>query len=401
MINKIEKGKTMQRYKNITLFVLVILCVYFLFSQFYLKTLGNTYTYIINPIFYGALALILKFIITSPYKNDKYKRNMIQYVSITILSYTVLYLLSGLFLTYGANPYARSFLGLLLNCYSIGIIIVLREYIRYKLINSVLKKEQKLIFILIVAVFTLEQMDFNALITSINIYYLFKIIFSIVIPTAIKNTLFTYMASYTDFVPAIIYDIGTNLVFWIPPILPKTPWIFDSITSSVFPLILFLYCRYEVSIKDKLHLYKFTNPIEPRGTIPLVAGVILIIWFTLGIFPIKPIGVASGSMEPTINVGDVVIVKKCGSNDIEINDIIEYTRKDYSVIHRVIDKYQKDGTFYFITKGDNNNGADSDPVSEEMLKGKVIARIPYIALPTIWLDRLSGRQANVEVETGN
>ena len=213
--------------------------------------------------------------------------------------------------------------------------------------------------------------------------------------------LFTYLAAYTDFIPSVFYDVCTNLLLWIPPVLPNTPWVFDSITNSVFPLILFLYCRYEVSIKDKLHLYKYSNPIEPKGTIPLVAGVILVIWFTLGIFPIKPIGVASGSMEPTINVGDVVIVKKCNSNDIEINDVVEYTRKDYSVIHRVIDKYQVDGEFFFITKGDNNNSEDSDPVSEEMLKGKVIARIPYVALPTIWLDRLSGRQANVEVETGN
>lgn len=106
-------------------------------------------------------------------------------------------------------------------------------------------------------------------------------------------------------------------------------------------------------------------------------------------------------MEPTINVGDVVIVKKCNANDIEIDDIIEYARKDFTVIHRVIDKYQKDGEFFFITKGDNNNNVDSDHVREDMLRGKVIARIPYLAMPTIWLDRLSGRQANVDVETGN
>lgn len=283
----------MQRYRNTTFFVLIVLCVYFLFSQFYLKTLGNTYTYIINPLFYTLLALVLKFIITSPYKNDKYKRNMIQYVAITVLSYTILYLLSGLFLTYGKNPYARTFWGLILNLYSAGLIILCREYIRFKLINSVLKKEQKLIFVLIVATFTLEQIDFNALIASLNIYYIFKILFSIVVPTAIKNTLFTYMAAYSDFVPSVIYDIGINLLLWIPPVLPKTPWVFDSISSSVFPLILFLYCRYEVSMKDKLHLYKYKNPIEPRGTIPLVAGIILVIWFTLGIFPIKPVGVAS------------------------------------------------------------------------------------------------------------
>ena len=190
------------------------------------------------------------------------------------------------------------------------------------------------------------------------------------------------------------------MLMWVPPVLPNTPWIFDSIINSVFPLILFLYCRYEISLKDKLHLYKYSKPIEPKGTIPLVIVIVLLIWFTIGIFPIKPIGIASGSMAPTINIGDMVIVQKCSPNDVNIDDIIEYTRKDYSVIHRVIDKYQKNGETYFITKGDNNNSADSEPVSEEMLKGKIIFRVPYVAWPTIWLERLSGRQSYVEVEMG-
>ena len=40
-------------------------------------------------------------------------------------------------------------------------------------------------------------------------------------------------------------------------------------------------------------------------------------------------------------------------------------------------------------------------VNEKQLNGKAIAKIPYLALPTIWIDSLSGRQANVPVETGN
>ena len=190
------------------------------------------------------------------------------------------------------------------------------------------------------------------------------------------------------------------MLLWIPPVLPNTPWIFDSIVNSVFPLILLLYCRYEISLKDKLHLYKFSKPIEPKGTIPLVVVIVLLIWFTMGIFPIKPIGVASGSMEPTINIGDMVIIQKCDANDVEVNDVIEYSRKEYSVIHRVIEKYEKNGETYFITKGDNNTSADNDPVNEKMIKGKVIFKVPYVAWAKLWIEKITGMQYNVDVETG-
>ena len=391
----------MQKNKTTTILILIILCSYFLFSQFYLKTLGNGYTYIINPLFFVIMALVLKFIITSPYKTNKYKKSIIQYVIVTTLTYSILLLISGLFLTYGKNPYSTTFKGILLNLYSIGLIILCTEYIRYKLVNNVLKKDKKLIFILIIIAFTLKDVNFVELKESINIYYLFKTIFATIIPSVIKNSLFTYICMYTDYMPSVIYQLIIYLIQWISPILPKTPWVFTCIIDSIFPLILLLYCRYEITSNDKFFLYRFSNPIEPKGIIPLVVGVILVIWFALGIFPIKPIGVATGSMKPTINVGDLMIIQKCSANDVKVDDIIEYVRKNYSVIHRVIDKYQVDGETFFITKGDNNDTADSEPVRESQLKGKAIARIPYFALPTIWLDSLSGRQSNVEVELGN
>lgn len=390
----------MQKSKNTTIFILIFIFIYFLFSQFYLKTLGNIHTYIINPLFFVAMAIVLKIAIQSPYQTDKYKKSITFYVIVTIIAYGIVFLLSGIFLTYGNNPYSNTFKGIILNMYSMGLVAICIEYIRYKLINNVFKKDKKLIFVLIVLVFTLKDVPFNTLANSLNVYFVFKTIFITIIPSIIKNILFTYIAMYTDYKPATIYQIISYLILWLPPVLPNSPWVFNSIIDILFPLILLLYCMYEISSRDKLHLYKLTNPLEPKGLIPLTAGIVLVIWFALGIFPIKPIGIASGSMKPTLYVGDLVLIQKCSANNINVDDIIEYQRKDFSVIHRVVEKYQKDGETFFITKGDNNSSADSDPVSEQKLKGKVILRIPYLALPTIWIDSLSGRQAYVDVETG-
>lgn len=390
----------MQKSKNITIIILIIMLAYFLFSQFYLKNMGNLYTYVINPLFFILIAILLKCTTSPLFKMNKYKKTFIQYVLITTLAYGILYLISGIFLTYGKNPYSTTIKGLILNLYSTGIIIVCREYIRFKLINNVFEKERKLIFILIVITFSIGEISIASLLNSVNIYFAFKVFFSVALPSIVKNCLLTYIEIYTDYIPSILYEIILHLIQWIPPVLPNAPWFFYAITDILFPLTLLIYCIYHIALKDKHHLYKLSNPLEPKGLITISIGIVLVIWFAVGIFPIKPVGIASASMEPNLKIGDLVIVKKCNANSINENDIIEYKRKNFTVIHRVINKRQIDGKIIFITKGDNNNDPDNDPVQENQLNGIVIARIPYIAWPTIWLERLSSRQSYVDVETG-
>ena len=391
----------MQNSKLVSIVILVIMLLYFLFSQLYLVQLGSIYTYLLNPLFFIIMAIVLKFIILSPYKTKKHQKPILQYILITTLAYTILYLLSGLFLTYGKNPYNVGIIGILINLYSVGLVIFCREYIRYKVINNVFEKDRKLICILTVLIFTIPEISFASFSNGLNVYFILKIVFATIIPAIARNSLFTYIELYTDYWSGFAYELIVHLALWIPPILPKAPWVYTAITDTVFPTILLLYCIYDISSKDKLHIYKSIKAIEPKGLIPLAIGIVLVIWFAIGIFPIKPIGVASGSMYPNINLGDVVIIQKCNANDLEVGTVIEYKRKDFSVIHRVVEITQKDGKFTLITQGDNNDGPDMDPVKEDQIVGKVIARIPYLAWPTIWIDNLRGATASeVDVQMG-
>ncbi len=78
--------------------------------------------------------------------------------------------------------------------------------------------------------------------------------------------------------------------------------------------------------------------------------------------------VDSGSMEPSISVGDILIIKECGN--YEVNDVITYNvDNDYLVTHRIIEKKEDNN---FVTKGDNNNTKDNDKVTKENIEGKVI-----------------------------
>ncbi|GAQ25517.1 signal peptidase I [Tepidanaerobacter syntrophicus] len=90
--------------------------------------------------------------------------------------------------------------------------------------------------------------------------------------------------------------------------------------------------------------------------------------------------VMSGSMNPTIKTGSLVIVKPAGPKEIKAQDVITFRGKqdgENTTTHRVIDIYEKDGLF-FKTKGDANEVEDPMPVSANHLIGKVVFTIPYI-----------------------
>ena len=83
--------------------------------------------------------------------------------------------------------------------------------------------------------------------------------------------------------------------------------------------------------------------------------------------------VKTGSMEPLINIKDIVIVKI--GQDYEKGDIVTYKKDDYLVTHRVMDKKEE----VIITKGDNNNTVD-DPIESKNIIGKVVYTIGNVAI---------------------
>lgn len=82
--------------------------------------------------------------------------------------------------------------------------------------------------------------------------------------------------------------------------------------------------------------------------------------------------VVTGSMEPSIKVNSLNIVKKCDINDICENDIICFNYGS-DIIHRVIEVVNNDsGETVLHTKGDANDNADSIEINSDILIGKVI-----------------------------
>lgn len=102
-------------------------------------------------------------------------------------------------------------------------------------------------------------------------------------------------------------------------------------------------------------------------------------------FGYKNFVIVSGSMEPTIMVGDAIFVKKVPQNDIKINDIISFYEDDIIVTHRVVDIINENGIVKYRTKGDNNNTVDRKMTDYQKIEGKYQFKINGFGVVTEFL----------------
>ena len=126
----------------------------------------------------------------------------------------------------------------------------------------------------------------------------------------------------------------------------------------------------------------------------LVLAAVAIAYIAIPAFGNKALIVRSGSMQPTIKVGDLVVVQtqkgllsplptealREGGNKYKEGDIVAFSSQKNQKLfttHRIIGKEIKDGKIFYQTKGDANNSADNNLVAEENVIGKNIVRLPY------------------------
>ena len=115
----------------------------------------------------------------------------------------------------------------------------------------------------------------------------------------------------------------------------------------------------------------------------VIVAFIAIVAFLLivSILPItgnfKVLTVLSGSMEPTIKTGAVVVVKPL--NDYKIGDIITFgSPAKTPTTHRIYDITVVGGKPIYITKGDANNAPDQKTVNKSEIIGKVLFKVPFL-----------------------
>lgn len=112
--------------------------------------------------------------------------------------------------------------------------------------------------------------------------------------------------------------------------------------------------------------------------------------------------VLTQSMEPGLPPGTLVVVRPTSVDDIRVGDVITYQIRSGEaavVSHRVMSKTYADGELTFVTKGDNNDTVDPEPVREVQVRGTLWYSLPLLG----WVNTLlngSNRTVVVAVAAG-
>ncbi|WP_017187208.1 signal peptidase I [Alkalibacillus haloalkaliphilus] len=96
---------------------------------------------------------------------------------------------------------------------------------------------------------------------------------------------------------------------------------------------------------------------------------------TTSILSFDILNVLSGSMEPHLSPGDIIIIRN--DSEVKEGDVITFQGKQNNLVtHRVIGVFEKNGITHYETKGDANKTPDRQYVSNEEVIGKLSLSIP-------------------------
>ena len=122
----------------------------------------------------------------------------------------------------------------------------------------------------------------------------------------------------------------------------------------------------------------------------LILAAMAIAYIAIPTFGNKALIVRSGSMQPAIKVGDLVVVQTQRGiltplssaiiSSYRKGDIVAFSSEKNAKLfttHRIVGKEVKDGKVFYQTKGDANNAPDNNLVAEESVIGKTVVRLPY------------------------
>jgi signal peptidase I len=141
--------------------------------------------------------------------------------------------------------------------------------------------------------------------------------------------------------------------------------------------------RSEVHVQEPYSKLLLTAGILGRAWLWFIAACLMVTLVPL-LFGWQPYVIVTGSMEPGIAAGDVVLVSPSPDVADMVGRVVSFedpARADHILTHRVV-SINDDGTL--ITKGDANPTVDSVPVPADSVTGAGRLLIRFVGLPVVW-----------------
>ena len=370
-------------YKKLLLFEFFVL-ILVLLNSFLFKFL-NQFTII---LFFIGLLFLFKFIFGFEKDKHRYTKNIIIEIFIILLVFFIIFYLFGLIVGFVKNNSYLNFYGLSNIIIPIFITIILKEILRYEILMKA--SDNKLLIILSCILFIIFDL-FNSF--SLNDfsskYNIFLFISLNLIPAISNNVVCTYLSIKSGYKPLIFYQIIIQLYSYILPIIPDVSEYIVSLIGLLLPIIIGrrIYNIFKVeNDEDIVRNYKKKDYLI-FGFSSFI--VIFLVYFCSGYFKYHVIAIASGSMHPYLNKGDLVVVEKINKDTkLKKGMIIAYKYNGVTIIHRINRVVKINNEDIFYTKGDSNNEEDKYKVKKSMISGIVKGNIDYVGWPIVWLNEL-------------
>jgi signal peptidase len=109
-----------------------------------------------------------------------------------------------------------------------------------------------------------------------------------------------------------------------------------------------------------------------------VAGPIVLGW--------RPLAVLSGSMAPTLQTGDEIVVEPVAPVALRVGDVVTFndaSRGNDLVTHRIRAIRVSGATVHVVTRGDANDGSERWSVAAGGRVGRVAYRLPKLGYATV------------------
>jgi len=352
--------------------------------------------YALPTICWATLALITIYVVGGLAKIRSWTNKRIAIMALLASVFQIFILIdAGLISKFGTSPLSFAPAGIAINLIVVSSTLLGMELSRGYLTKNLNRKNPTLVVAAITILYTFANVSIFALINFQDPLTYTKFMGENFLPILTENLLATYLALISGPIASLAYRAPLQAFQWFSPILPDLPWGYTALIGVMTPTIGFIAINMATTQRDLTKAGIRTPRIRTpklkrsqkstKGWLIISVFLVLTVWTSTGLFGFYPTIVASGSMRPTMEVGDISIVVSTNPSNIQIGDIIQYWQGEEMDLHRVVEIRQTESGKEFITQGDANNAPDSTPVYAEQIRGKLIFSIPKVGWVSIAL----------------
>lgn len=368
--------KSEKRLLALEIFLILLFLVNLIFLQ------ANNYVIAMTIII---IFFLSTFILGYEEDRHRFKKDGILFAIIFSIVYQIFIYVSGIFLGFLRSGYSLSIGSIFQNILPFAMIIFTGEILRHEF--TVKGEKKKIFYILTIILFILIDSSTNIFKYTVDSSRVaLEVICLIVIPSISKNLLLTYWMDKFGILANVVYLCITSLLIFIIPIIPDFNKYLQAVIALIYPVIVYFITK--ALLKD-YNKSRRPSPISKIISLILIIFALAIVALTSGIFKYYFLTIGSGSMKDSIDIGDVVIVKKLKPeelNQIKVGTVLVFKMDNKVIVHRVVEiKKDNDGSLLFKTKGDANKENDNWVVTERGVIGTTNHLIPFVGLPSVWL----------------